>query len=321
MGTSQDIAVADFIRCVAQRLETRDAACLPPGRTVEELSDLFVQGGVEALDAAAYAHRWVQRSIQVNQSAMQPLMSAVSELANALLQDGVAENFFFMRKPPGLRLRFQAARERAALEQRLAQEVSAWQSRGLVCAHKPAVYEPEYQLFGGVQSMDHVHALFTIDSLFWSTFLGRSDGETADTDAWSRSLRLLRSVFEGLAILGWEDLGVWDAVLEDTGRRLALDLEYTEGYRDLAALVREVWAESSQSLGTVDALQRACADLARQQAARWRTGYFECAGARIGPRQGAAYFTIFHWNRAGFSSIQQGLVAEALATRRERADG
>jgi len=327
MRPPHDPIAADLAGRVAERLATRDLSCLPVGWTVDELTDLFVQGGIEALSHASLASEWVQLCVDATPSAASQgqLMSAISELANELLDTAVAQNFFFMQKPPGLLLRFQAAAEKAPLEERLNREVADWQTDGFVRAHWPAVYEPEHRLFGGTQSMEYVHALFTVDSLYWSAFHARKSGYgDAGAGAWSASLRMLRSVFDGLGIRGWEDLGVWDAVLDDTGRRLDLDLVGTTGYRDLTAQVRQAWAEAAPStgkLGEEDAHLQACAEVARQQAVRWKAGYFEAPGARIGPREGAAYLTIFHWNRAGFSPVQQGLVAEALASRREQTNG
>jgi thiopeptide-type bacteriocin biosynthesis protein len=326
MSTSPDPTLGELARRVADRLASHDPSCLPVGRTIDELADLFTQGGMATLELARSANHWVQRAIQPIPGAEshQRLMSAISTLATELLNSEVAHNFFFMHKPPGLRLRFQSSAEPAALRERLTREAVDWQTRGLIRAHGPAVYEPECRLFGGAQSMEYVHVLFTIDSLFWAAYHARSR-RTAQTPtgAWTASLRLLRSAFDGLGILGWEDLGVWDTVLDDTGRRLNLDLAATQGYGELAALMRRAWAHTARGqLGEAeqDPQLQACAELVRAQAVRWKSGYFESPDARIGPRRAAAYLTIFHWNRAGFSPTQQGLVAEALASRCEHVD-
>ncbi|MGH8917681.1 MAG: thiopeptide-type bacteriocin biosynthesis protein, partial [Actinomycetes bacterium] len=77
------------------------------------------------------------------------------------------------------------------------------------------------------------------------------------------------------------------------------------------------WAAPASLRELLPEWARVVVDRHREQAlligARWRAGYFETEGARIGPRRCAAYYTVFHWNRARLSGARQCLLAESLA--------
>lgn len=107
---------------------------------------------------------WVQLGLELDTSAGPRLYGELAGLARALLDEAVAVNFFFMHKPPGMRVRFQAVTGRQdELRQRLMTMVESLPVRGV----RPGVYEAENYLFGGGSSMEFVHQLFTADSLAW----------------------------------------------------------------------------------------------------------------------------------------------------------
>jgi thiopeptide-type bacteriocin biosynthesis protein len=82
---------------------------------------------------------------------------------------GTLRWFFFMRKPPDLRLRFGVANPRAiaALKHRLIELLAPLRRRRAVRRFFFSVYEPETFLFGGADAMDAVHDYFDSDTRAW----------------------------------------------------------------------------------------------------------------------------------------------------------
>jgi thiopeptide-type bacteriocin biosynthesis protein len=72
--------------------------------------------------------------------------------------------FFFMRKPPGLRLRFLADK---ALSHEISALLDDLMDKGSLDAWMRSVYEPETDRFGGAAAMEAVHEWFDSDSMQW----------------------------------------------------------------------------------------------------------------------------------------------------------
>ncbi|MGV9315391.1 thiopeptide-type bacteriocin biosynthesis protein [Streptomyces sp. NPDC003691] len=264
-------------------------------------------------DAEHPEDRWVQVNLTTTPYPLPPaLYGGIAELARELLR-GPADEFFFMHKPPGLRLRFQA---------RQLDDVPGLRSEVLKRAGEfgdavATVYEPEVYLFGGDASMPYVHRLFTADALAWLD-CHRAAATGQAPAGWRVSLLLLRELLGGLGIVGWEHRGVWGVVRSETGRALK------PGHGDSGRLraeqgIREWWERPKE--GALDTLPQewrariaAHGDAVRRAADAWRTGYFEAGQAVRGPRRAAAYAVIFHWNRAALPAARQSLLTEALAS-------
>jgi thiopeptide-type bacteriocin biosynthesis protein len=331
-GTSLDVGdrasyLADFLAVCARSLTTE------PGPGPEQCSnefyqarDVFVRAGLEALAARPWqtSNDWLQIGIRPRED-LGPhgeLCRQIACLARRLLSDSAVDNFFFMNKPPGMRLRFQTAAGRSSedLADVLHGEVTRWREEGLIDYVEQGVYEPEGQLFGGRRSMSFVHALFTVDSLIWLDYHAcRAVEGEAISPAWLVSLAVLRTVFAGLDITGWEDTGVWDCIREMAGRRFEGDKFSLPMYAEVAGEIRDVWSRRDQ---IVDGLHPAVkAIVARHDsvlltgAAQWRSGYFCQRRASLGPRAAAAFYVIFHWNRAALSLTEQALLVESLSER------
>ncbi|WP_330435420.1 thiopeptide-type bacteriocin biosynthesis protein [Streptomyces sp. NBC_00825] len=269
--------------------------------------------GVEHPEAS-----WVQVNLAPQPRSCPRLYEWLAGTAHDLLDEHTARAFFFMHKPPGLRVRFQASRSAGTvlLQAELLDRIKEFGRLAgpPVCA----VYEPESYLFGGPGSMPWVHDVFTADSLAWLDHHTRRPGDGGGHAAadWRLSLALLREMFDGLGIVGWEHRGVWDAVRTDTGRRLPEGLRDT-ALRRAARGIRAYWEQPRGQLLTGlpetwrVGQERHC-EAVHLAAARWRTGYFESGYAQRGPRRAAAHVVIFHWNRARLSHARQSLLAEAL---------
>ncbi len=308
-------------RGTARRAETD----LAPGTHDDELRALlapvlggqveaFLAGGLAAV-AADRDHRWVQVGL-----ALRPVSRAafhwLGEFSAALLDDPAVTNFFFMRKPPGFRVRFETTPERRSwLEHEL--HTSLGRTRLRVERVMPGVYEPEELLFGGPASMPFVHRIFTVDSRAWLAFHRL---ETS-TPAWAFSLALLRQILDGVGVAGWEDLGVWERIRSRTGRTLPPGMNIGR-IAAACAGIRTTWSDPSRLEANLPVPVAALVDewgpRLRAAGADWRSGYFDTSGALIGPREGMAFVTIFHWNRGGVSAGIQSLLATALADRSAR---
>jgi thiopeptide-type bacteriocin biosynthesis protein len=255
---------------------------------------------------------WVQIGVGPCDGDRSRLYADLAALASDLLTDPAVKNFFFMNKPPGLRIRFEvSADRREPLEDLLCERAAGW---GNVTF---GVYEPEAHLFGGASSMRYVHRLFTLDAQAWLAF----HGTAGPVPGWLFSLALLRWLFDGLAIVGWEDLDVWERIRSQGFRRLPPELN-GERLAAVAPHIRTLWTDGDRLRG---ALTAGAADLLDQWGPRlrdagsaWHSGYFGERGATIGPREGAAFATIFHWNRGRLPSGTQAVVTAALADRSAR---
>ncbi|WP_435642347.1 thiopeptide-type bacteriocin biosynthesis protein [Streptomyces sp. H49] len=282
----------------------------------------FLTAGLEALRAHAPEAGWVQLNLAVTP----PLYGQLAAAAEELLGTGRARGFFFMHKPPGLRVRFLAAEPsrapelRAALLRRLTPERTEDAGTRTVAG----VYEPETYLFGGPRSMPWVHELFTADSRAWLDVHTAAAGDPAPA-GWRVSLALLHAVFDGLGIVGWEHRGVWQVVREETGRRLPGGLGEPD-LRRAAAGIRAYWEQSPEE--RLQALPKAWRNVLGEHlpavgraAERWHSHYFASGEATVGPRRAAAHHVIFHWNRGALPTARQCLLTEALAADgREEAD-
>jgi thiopeptide-type bacteriocin biosynthesis protein len=286
--------------------------------------DTFVRGGLDALAAGIYRdnNSWLQIGIRPHEElqARGELCHRIASLARTLLSESTVDDFFFMHKPPGLRLRFHIASPASSADVAdvVHAEIMRWHAEKLIDHVEPGVYEPESHLFGGARSMSFVHALFTVDSLLWLDYhASRAGADDASSPAWLVSLAALRPVFAGLGITGWEDIGVWDAIRKKGGRRLEADKMSEPVYADIARGLRAAWSRGDSIVDALDPTVKAIVgDLGSallSGATRWRSSYFCQQGASLGPRAAGALYVIFHWNRAGLSHTEQALLAEALS--------
>ncbi|MFI1825763.1 thiopeptide-type bacteriocin biosynthesis protein [Streptomyces sp. NPDC020412] len=258
---------------------------------------------------------WVQLNMTPRQSSWVDLYGRLADTARDVLS-ARAGAFFFMHKPPGLRVRFQAADavEVAELRAELLERTAAFEE--LAAPPVAAVYEPESYLFGGEAAMPWVHELFTADSLAWLDLHTGRGGEPAPTP-WRVSLLLVRELLAGLDVVGWEHRGVWEAVRSETGRALPAGWADADGRR-AAEGIRQWWARPREDAlaalpGQWPVLLAEHRAAVARAAEGWHRGYFTSGEAVRGPRRAAAYAVIFHWNRGRIPTARQRLLTEALA--------
>jgi thiopeptide-type bacteriocin biosynthesis protein len=289
------------------------ASALDSENGLDARQRMFLDAGLTAVRHSLAGSPWTQFGLAVAPSRQRDFYRVLHRSASRLLEDGSARNFFYMHKPPGVRIRLEPTTgQREPLRTEVGGLVRQWQADGIVTAVEHGVYEPEEQLFGGKSSMAYVHRLFTADSLTWLDHFNR---ELSDCPPWLFSLYSIRSMLDGLGIVGWEDLQVWQRIRLRTGRRLSDEATETDQFRKSAPGIRKAWEHTrrpaSDQVGTQPSIS-SCGAI-RSAAEHWLKGHFQTAEADIGPRDGAAIAIIFHWNRGNLSPLKQGLLTEALA--------
>jgi thiopeptide-type bacteriocin biosynthesis protein len=279
-------------------------------RQLESARVRALHAGLEVLEAPR--DRWRQFNLRPRSGALPELQAGLGRLGDQLLRTGAASNFWFLYKPPGIRLRVETDDPAAAA--RVTRAVRRWSRDGILEAFQGAVYEPETYLFGGPESMAHVHAQFTADSLAWLA-LGGTLRQPRLPPSWAVSLVMLRPLFAAFGVVDWEDVDVWDRVVARTGRRLPASVDGPE----LGEIVRDI----TDAWSNADGLRRGFPlrvrrvikrhELASEQVgASWRA---RGGPESIGARALLALLVIFHWNRAGIPMSRQSILAEALLRR------
>lgn len=103
---------------------------------------------------------------------------------------GEVTRWFFMRKPPDVRLRVLCASHAQGALADFAALCDAALANGEIAAAGRGEYQPEEARFGGKQALDCAHAWFTLDSVLW-WLLDRhavSGVPTPSTETWLRAI-------------------------------------------------------------------------------------------------------------------------------------
>lgn len=265
--------------------------------------------------------RWVQLGLAL---AVAPPRALFGELA-ALVRDWrarrVVENFFFMNKPPGIRVRFAPVPGRApVVRAELRELVPGWLAAGLAAGVEPGIYEPEEDRFGGPGPMDHVHRMFTADAVTWLAFHARP----RRTPAWALSFAMLRPVLDAMDVHSGREHAVWARVAA-AGRLVPPGVTSPDAVR---AGLRCRWRRP-EALPEEEVRQLAAAHAAQVAplAAAWATALRDTGTALRDTATAlrdtdtalrnadaaAAWYVVFHWNRAALSFGRQALLTEALS--------
>ncbi|MEO3807165.1 thiopeptide-type bacteriocin biosynthesis protein [Nonomuraea sp. B1E8] len=270
-----------------------------------ELADavqLFQAAGLTALEQRS---EWYQLAIEFAEE-------RTAESAGAMylglrldrLQDqGVVQGWWFLRKPPGWRLRVHTT-DRTAVDRALRELVE----ERVIARWWSTIYEPETFAFGGPDGTAIAHELFCADS---HGVLAYARRKAADRGRRELSLLLINALLRE-AGLDWFERG--DVFGRVAAIRLAPPAEQTPAVEKLAPNVRTLLLVPRQ------ADRRLLADTLTF-AEPWLAAY-EVAGQRLGDaaargrldrglRAVLTHVLIFHWNRFGLSATTQGVLAHA----------
>ncbi|MFO0552966.1 MAG: thiopeptide-type bacteriocin biosynthesis protein [Polyangiaceae bacterium] len=233
--------------------------------------------------------RWQQTNISLPRAerACARFFDALTARLPELEARGVTA-FWFLHKPPGLRLRFELSEVGSAREA-LDTAHDELVAEGLVESWFPSVYEPEVHQFGGPDAMELVHRHFVADSracLAWQSV--RASGRSKVTSQ-VVSLAAMVDLFErciGAPEEVWDVwmnvAGIYETSIEDALDAPAIDLSRLE--RFAGAAVSPIVAEYRRAN---EALATGLAELVR------------CGKLRAGRRSVLPFVAIFHFNRYG----------------------
>lgn len=273
----------------------------------------FVSGGAKAVEASA-PDRWLQIAVATEDSAADLLTGPLATRVEDWLARGAIQDFFFMRKSPGIRLRFFCRDLTAQFQEDVFVFFEAERVRGAITSYAPGVYDSEIYQFGGVAGLELMHQHATYDSLVALRLLQREKSGVLKADLPFCSLLfvndLIRRVVEGR----WEAWDVWEnmrlagRVIEDA------DIDPV----DLQELKEATDQRRDLLLGTLTSADDLCARLdpeERDIAMKYFSGNSEWADrcheviARgelfYGIRKILPFYIAFHWNRLGFDLDEQ----------------
>lgn len=220
---------------------------------------------------------------------------------NQAQQTGQLNTWWYIRKPPGVRLRYQPTDGDTAVVDTLLSDLA---TSGHVTSWARSIYEAETVAFGGPAAMEIAHTLFHRDS----RHLVARAAQTSPTPALGQreTTVLLFSTMLRAAGLDWFEQG-------DTWSLVAALRPATQAHPTTAEHFEEL-GRAFRRLMTVNA--RGVPDLL---ATSW-LGAFEMAGQQLaaldrcgqlerGLRAVLAHHFIFHANRAGLSGPDQATLA------------
>jgi thiopeptide-type bacteriocin biosynthesis protein len=286
--------------------------------TTEELTLLtglreeLLTAGAEHLERVHNPARWLQMGVAFKdpEERLSFLCGPLRRAVGRWLSEGRIERFFFMLKPPGLRLRFCGAALDRDLAPRLLRLFERERSAGRLVSHEYGVYDAETYQFGGSFGLEIAHDFFSYDSLAILDLLHHDiPAETLPV----LSLTVLNHLVAQICDDPWER---WDAWCQmDLTRPMSSDPTALTQAEASFAEQRELLA---QTVWEPDAV------VAQFPAASRRvlTRYFENnqrLGVRLrnaaksgrllyGARKIFPFYGIFHWNRWAIPSEMQILL-------------
>lgn len=252
---------------------------------------------------------WIQLNVALQRPDGQALPSAravfarLTPLLRRWRQLRTVTCFFFMRKPPDLRLRFLGPNLEAQVLPDLTRILQRLKREGFVKRFFPSIYEPETFKFGGPQAMKVVHAHFDSDSRAWVD-LDRiwASGQGALTPD-VLTLAVLNDLFSRALADASE---VWD-VWCNLARLIPIppNLQSPEaGVFFIDALLSRVTKPEACILRRY---ARANRTLSSGLLRVWNHGRLQCGLRAIFP-----FIAMFHFHRYGFDATKQGLLAQAM---------
>lgn len=217
----------------------------------------------------------------------------VDEVFTRLLPATEPTQLWFVRKPPGLRIRARTGGDGADVLSRIVAEL---RGDGVIASVRDAVYEPEARRFGGARAMACVHAFFHVDSCgFIACHLRRSHARLAPAVL---SLAMVATLFDRL--LAGADSEIWDAWANLASlhgiahRDVTAEALLPPTLAQLQAIAAEHEAAVMVALGhACDVLASAVDDLRRDD------------DFDVGVRAFAADVALFHWNRWGLTERER----------------
>ncbi len=234
------------------------------------------------------------------------MLDGVFGLVATLRRDGVLHRFHFIRKPPGLRLRFEPAAGRGDPAAAIARGLDGLNARRLVRRWTPAAYEPEAYKFGGSSALQATHTLFDTDTRAWWRWDGLHRAGRTSVHPMLLSATVLSDLFQQCVDAPEEVWDVWCRLAALHG-----DAAAPAGAADAAA---PAWCLEDLAVRVNAAEQvvaRRYASAHRAFARRLRA--IRSRGQLLhGVRPILPHVAITHWNRFGFALPERALMYTAM---------
>jgi thiopeptide-type bacteriocin biosynthesis protein len=254
------------------------------------------------------APRWTQIDVALDRSkrsahaSARLVFAALEPFVASARAEGRLQGFFFMRKPPDLRLRFLG--DRALREEALA--VLSGLGESAIDRMFTSVYEPETERFGGKEAMEAVHAWFDVDTSLWlaADRLTESSAAQVPQHSWCAAIAgdlVLRTLNDRL-----EAWAVWKAHAEVLAPRVEAASAPSDMQRiSLATIGPLATAEERRLLERYAAVNAdlAAALIGARSEGKLLRGLREVIGAVV----------IFHFHRYGLSADAQVSIATTMA--------
>jgi thiopeptide-type bacteriocin biosynthesis protein len=284
------------------------------GWTVEEvaivshLRDVFIAAGIERVEKLQNPEHWLQIGARFEDGAQHRafLGSDLARTVEGWLGEKLIRRFFFVNKPPGIRLRFSGRELDGEFASRLGGFLETERALGRLKGHELGVYDAETYQFGGEVGLDLCHDFFTYDSLAVLKLLALDLEDQLEGDLTVLSLVLLNDLIARVCADEWERWDVWcnmrlakrglDSTELEREKLVAILGRNREVLLQVASKPGEVLKElSSAEQGIVTAYFTENERFARRLADAAKTGKL-----LFGPRKILPFYVVFHWNRLCF---------------------
>ncbi len=206
--------------------------------------------------------------------------------------------FFFVRKPPDVRVRFRtpswaATYEIAALFERL-------HAQGVVGAWDIGPYEPESELLGGASLVDATHRYFCVDTRAWM-LLERGASRAKASQA-VLSMAIMNDLFFTALSADEEVWDVWCNLC--VAHQVAPTHERDGALVTIEELFDHLSATERRAVRLYKAANRRFVQALERSSSRGRLRY--------GIRSILPYIALFHWNRFGLPREQRTAILRTM---------
>jgi thiopeptide-type bacteriocin biosynthesis protein len=278
------------------------------------LREGFMAAGAEQARRMLSPDSWLQLGVAFADAAQARRFQSTAMLRKAVeawLAEGLIDSFFFMNKPPGMRLRFSVPGGDERMEDRIVSLLEGARGEGLLEWYEFGIYDQETHQFGGPAGIDIFHRFSTCDSLAILRFR-ELEAEAATTiDRSVLSILAMNDLVARVAEDSWEQWDLW-CEMRLTGRLVDPDsdaaAELRENLEDNRALLEPLLFRRHEVIGDLAPREAAIADAymrGNQSVADALRGAARARALRSSPRKILPFFIVFHWNRIGLSIDEQ----------------
>ncbi|GAA2767623.1 hypothetical protein GCM10010103_66650 [Streptomyces paradoxus] len=222
---------------------------------------------------------------------MPSTFDAVFETVDELTENKRLSCFFFVRKPPGLRLRFLLPEPSGGATQRIKNCCDSLVKRGLAERWFASVYEAETFKLGGPEAVEAVHAHFSADSRAWWRLVQLAQ-KRATVDTRLLSLAVLNDLFLRFLEYPEEIWDVWCRITYMHGARVTSESS-TVAVPTIERILGHLGPEESAIL---------CAYSSANTIMAARFDELHAQGKLLfAYRFILPHVALYHWNRYGFT--------------------